>query len=102
MIVLGAGAVSRGMRLGGGSDGLSCRNAQANVQAAPNNGFTALICSAQKGHDSCLRHLLAAKVHSCAMPMTARVNTVCSHLSQSRCGLSQACVCVCVGRRGMR
>ena len=66
------------------------------MEAANNNGYTALMFSAQKGHDSCLRQLLAAKVHSCAMPMTARVNTV--RTLESRCGLSQACVCVCLAQ----
>ena len=40
---------------------LSCRHAQANVQAADNGGGTALIESAIGGHDGCLRQLLAAK-----------------------------------------
>ena len=67
MCVLDAGAVSRGLRLGGWAvDGLSCRNAQANVEAAENIGVTALMLSAISGNDGCLRELLAAKVHSCA------------------------------------
>jgi len=70
------------------------------MEAAHNkNGYTALLYSAWQGHDACLRQLLEAKVHSRAMQMTARVNTVCTRLSHARCGLSQACVCVCVGRR---
>ena len=42
---------------------LSCRHAQANVEAAvENDGFTALMWSAHNGHDACLGQLLAAKV----------------------------------------
>ena len=64
------------------------------MEAAENiDSFTALIWSAHNGHDSCLRQLLSAKVHSCAM--TARVSTVRTRLSFAECGLSQACVCVC-------
>ena len=54
MIVLGAGAVSRGMRLGGGSDGLSCRNAQANIQAVSKLGNTALKLAQHFKHSKCI------------------------------------------------
>jgi ankyrin repeat protein len=47
-------------------------DAQANMEAADKKGFTALLWSAHNGHDGCLRQLLAAKVHSCALRMTAR------------------------------
>ena len=60
-------AVSRGRRWGGAPLTLSCRNAQANVEAADNNGMTALMWSAMKGHDGCLGQLLAAKVRVRAM-----------------------------------
>ena len=40
---------------------LSCRHAQANVEAASNDGRTALMFSAQGGHDACVRQLLEAK-----------------------------------------
>ena len=64
----GEGAVSRGRRWGGGAPlTLSCRHAQANVEAASNSGRTALMSSAMKGHDACLRQLLAAKVRVRAM-----------------------------------
>ena len=40
---------------------LSCRHAQANVEAANNEGMTALLWSAHNGHDACVRQLLEAK-----------------------------------------
>ena len=85
MCVLDAGAVSRGMRLGGWAvDGLSCRNAQANVEAAENiDSFTALIWSAHNGHDSCLRQLLSAKVHACAMPNYIANDSASEHCAHS-------------------
>ena len=74
--VFGPDAASRVMRLDGWAvDGLSYRNAQANVEAVNNDGVTALMLSAQNGRVGCLRELLAAKVHSCAMRMAARVST---------------------------
>ena len=48
----------------GGADApltLSCRHAQANVHAVMNDGRTALMFSAQGGHDACVRQLLEAK-----------------------------------------
>ena len=44
---------------------LSCRHAQANVEAASNKGTTALMFSAKNGHDSCVRQLLNAQVCAC-------------------------------------
>ena len=63
----GEGAVSRGRRWGGAPLTLSCRHAQANVEAADKSGTTALVYSAQNGHDGCLGQLLAAKVRVRAM-----------------------------------
>ena len=47
--------------------GLAWDDAQANVDAATKSGYTALLYSAQNGHDGCLRQLLAAKVRVRAM-----------------------------------
>ena len=100
--VFGPDAASRVMRLDGWAvDGLSYRNAQANVEAVNNDGVTALMLSAQNGRVGCLRELLAAKVHSCAMRMRTRGSTVRTRLSHARCGLSQGCVCVCQGAGGV-
>jgi hypothetical protein len=82
------------------ADCLSCPNAQANVEAADNDDYTALVYSAWKGHDACLLQLLEAKVYSCAMRMTAP-SEHCVHSSVTRKmrAISSVCVCVCVGRR---
>ena len=42
------------MRLGGGSDGLSCRNAQANIQAVTKKGSTALTFAKRNKHSKCI------------------------------------------------
>ena len=64
--------VGGGLRWGWcAADSLWSRNTQANVQAAANDGGTALILSAQQGHDGCVRQLLEAKVRACAMRMPA-------------------------------
>ena len=44
---------------------LSCLHMQANVEAASNTGRTALMYPARRGHDACLRQLLAAQVRAC-------------------------------------
>ena len=109
----GEGAVSRGLRWGGAPLTLSCRHAQANVEAADNNGATALMWSAQNGHDACLGQLLAAKVRvralrarvgrSAARCLEGRVRVLGASAREedrahssvhARCGLAQACVCV--------
>ena len=62
---------------------------QANVEAAANDGTTALIFSAQNGHDACVRELLAAQV---CVP--------CDHVpaDMRRPAWMAVCAC-CVGER---
>ena len=116
----GEGAVSRGRRWGGAPLTLSCRHVQANVEAAENTGFTALMFSAQNGHDACLGQLLAAKVRvralraragrSAARCLEGRVRVLlgASTREEDRAHSSVAremrafvgvCVCVCVCMR---
>ena len=113
----GEGAVSRGRRWGGAPLTLSCRHAQANVEAVDSNGFTALVCSAFNGHDACLGQLLAAKVRvralraragrSAARCLEGRVRVLGAsareedraHSSVAREMRAFAGVCDCIGRR---
>ena len=68
---------------------LSCRHAQANVEAASNNGMTALMRSAQEGHDACLRQLLAAQVRACVP---------CDHVPADLRRPGWMAVCACCNR----
>ena len=90
------------------------------MEAADNNGGTALMCSALKGHDACLRQLLAAKVRvralrarvgrSTARCLEGRVRVLgASARGEDRAHSSVAremrafagvCVCVCVCATG--
>ena len=83
--------------------GLAWDDAQANVDAATKSGVTALIYSAQNGHDGCLGQLLAAKVRvramraragrSAARCLDGRVRLLCASAREE--GLRRR-VCVCV------
>ena len=113
----GEGAVSRGRRWGGAPLTLSCRHAQANVDAASNDGRTALMRSAYNGHDACLRQLLAAKVRvrsmraragrSAARCLEVRVRVLGasargedrahSSVAREMRSCAEVCVCACQG-----
>ena len=70
---------------------LSCRHAQANVEAADSDSMTALMWSAQEGHDACLRQLIDAQVRACVP---------CDHVPADlrRPAWMAVCAC-CVGER---
>ena len=90
---------------------------QANVEAAEDNGYTALMISAQEGHDACLGQLLAAKVRvralraragrSAARCLEGRVRVLGAsareedraHSSVAREMRAISGVCDCIGRR---
>ena len=65
---------------------------QANVQAADNDGTTALMYSAEHGHDGCLRQLIEAKARvramrkragrSAALCLHGRVRVLCENVSE--------------------
>ena len=97
---------------------LSCRHAQANVEAANNDGRTALMYSAVSVHDACLRELLAAQVRACVpcdhVPANLRRPAwmaVCAGCVRAKRGspvapvcrtsdagaFGERCVCVCQG-----
>ena len=89
------------------------------MEAAENSGFTALMYSAQNGHDACLRQLLAAKVRvralraragrSAARCLEGRVRVLCasareedrahSSVAREMRAFAGVCVCVCMRAR---
>ena len=72
---------------------VSCRHAQANVQAVNDIGGTALHYSASNGDDDCLRQLLEAKVRVCAP---------CEHVSADLPNPAWRVVCACCVRARVR
>ena len=70
---------------------LPCRHAQANVEAVDSEGWTALMKSASRGHDACVRELLAPQVRACVP---------CDHVPADlwRPAWMAVCAC-CVGER---